>query len=78
MSGKRTPGQWDNLRELVFVRCILPEHHTRRPAGYVPLDAFWRRRGYAPVPGFTVDFAWRDLDETVESPKAMAVWMHNL
>ena len=61
-----------------FCAVIRPEDHRRRPIGYVPLDAFWRRRGYAPLPGFSVDFTWRDLDESAESSKPMAVWMHNL
>lgn len=61
-----------------FCAVIRPGAHPRRPAGYQPLDAFWRRRGYEMVPGFTVDFTWRDLDEASESPKAMAVWMRDL
>ena len=61
-----------------FCAVIRPENHTRRPEGYVSLGSFWRRRGYAPILGFTVDFTWRDLDEDAESPKPMAVWMHNL
>lgn len=61
-----------------FCAVIRPDDHPRRPSGYQPLDAFWHRRGYAKVPGFTVDFTWQDLDEESQTPKAMSVWMHRL
>jgi len=55
-----------------------PADHPRRPEGYQPLDAFWRRRGYAPVDGLRTVLSWKDLDETAESPKPMQVWMKPL
>ena len=35
----------------VFCAVIRPQQHPLRPAGYRPLDPFWRRRGYAPLTG---------------------------
>lgn len=61
-----------------FCAVIRPPDHPRRPADFVPLDGFWRKRGYAPMPGFTLEFTWRDLDETAESDKPMAVWVKAL
>ncbi len=61
-----------------FCAVIRPVDHPRRPPGHTPLDAFWRKRGYAEVPGFTVPFSWRDLDEAEESAKPMAVWTRAL
>ena len=58
-----------------FAAVIRPADHPRRPAGYVPLDAFWRKRGYAPVVGFVTDLAWKEHDETDESPKPMQYWL---
>lgn len=55
-----------------------PADHPRRPKDYVPLDAFWRRRGFQPVADMTTEFVWRDLDEERESPKRMAYWMKTL
>lgn len=49
--------------------------HPRRPADYVPLDAFWQRRGYQQRPDLQTDFSWQDLDEASESPKPMMFWM---
>ena len=49
-----------------------------RPAGHVPLDDFWRRRGYAPVPGLVASLAWKEHDEAGESPKPMQYWLRAL
>ena len=61
-----------------FCAVVRPPDHPRRPPGYRPLDDFWRRRGYAPVPGLTCEFSWRDLDEERDSPKPMQFWMKEL
>jgi GNAT superfamily N-acetyltransferase len=55
-----------------------PEHHPLRPKDYVPLDAFWRKRGYQPVPGLVGHLSWQDLDEPAESPKPMQFWIKRL
>lgn len=61
-----------------FCAVIRPDDHPRRPAGHVPLDRFWTKRGFAPVPGLVCALSWRDRDETEETPKPMAVWMKAL
>ncbi|MQX37790.1 GNAT family N-acetyltransferase [Roseospira navarrensis] len=66
------------MTHAVFCAVERPADHPRRPADYVPLDAFWRRRGYAPLPGARCAFSWRDLDEPAESPKPMAFWVRRL
>jgi len=58
----------------VFCAVVRSADHPRRPDPYQPLDGFWRRRGYAPLPRVRVSFSWRDLDEAEESPKPMAFW----
>jgi GNAT superfamily N-acetyltransferase len=55
-----------------------PADHPRRPKDYVPLDAFWERRGFQRVPDMTTEFSWKDLDEPEESPKRMVYWMKTL
>jgi len=50
----------------------------RRPPGHIPLDAFWRRRGYQPVPGLSCELSWREIGEARESPKTMQFWMRAL
>ena len=55
-----------------------PDHHPRRPPGYVPLDRFWGKRGYRKHPEMTTTFSWRELDETDASPKPMTFWLKPL
>ncbi len=55
-----------------------PDNHPRRPADYVPLDSFWRKRGYEKYDDLNTTFSWKELDETVESPKPMTFWMKKI
>lgn len=66
------------MTHAVFCAVERPTDHPRRPADYVPLDDFWRRRGYAPLAGARCQFSWRDLDEPAESPKPMTFWARRL
>jgi len=61
-----------------FCAVVRPADHPARPADYVPLDAFWVKRGYAPVPGLTGEFTWAEHGEAEESPKQMQYWMRAL
>lgn len=58
----------------LFCAVVRPAEHPRKPDDYEPLDGFWRRRGYAPLPRVRSTFSWRDLDEAAESPKPMMFW----
>ncbi|RMH45521.1 MAG: N-acetyltransferase [Alphaproteobacteria bacterium] len=62
-------------RTFAFCAVIRPADHPARPAGYRPLDPFWRKRGYAPVPGLVTTFSWRELGEAEPSPKPMQFWL---
>lgn len=66
------------IRRAAFCAVIRPADHPRRPAAYVPLDAFWRRRGYERVEGMVGSIAWRELDEPAETPKPMQFWTKRL
>ena len=61
-----------------FCAVVRDEADPRRPAGYMPLDRFWRRRGYEPLPGVTVSYGWRDLGAEDESQHPMRVWVRPL
>lgn len=54
------------------------DDHPRRPAGFRPLDNFWRKRGYEKHPELHTTFSWKELDEEHESPKPMTFWMKKL
>jgi GNAT superfamily N-acetyltransferase len=62
----------------VFAAVIRAEHDPRRPPDYVPLDAFWDRRGFAKLEDITCEFRWRDLGEADESTKRMQYWAKRL
>lgn len=63
---------------VAFCGVMRPETHPLKPPEYRPLDAFWRSRGYAPLPGVMAEFRWRDIGETVESAKPLQFWMKEL
>ena len=49
-----------------------------RPDDYVPLDAFWQKRGYARVEGLTTAYSWKDIGASDETAKPMQYWMRDL
>ena len=55
-----------------------PDDHPMRPAGAVPLDGFWRRRGFAPRSGLTCTMRWRDLGQDGETDHPMQFWTKDL
>ncbi|PSL17805.1 GNAT family N-acetyltransferase [Shimia abyssi] len=70
-------------RDLGFIRSafcsvIRPQDHALRPKNYVPLDAFWRKRGYAPLAGVIAEFGWKDIDQPAETQKPLQFWMRKL
>ena len=71
----RALGRFDHA---AFCGVVRPVDHPRRPNGYVPLDAFWRKRGFAPVEGMVGSISWRDLDEPAETAKPMQFWVKAL
>ena len=61
-----------------FCGVVRPDHHPLRPADYVPLDSFWRKRGYAKMEGLVAAFAWKDIGETAQTTKPMQFWIKRL
>ena len=62
----------------VFCSVIRPGDHPLKPAGYRPLDPFWAKRGYAPLPGVIARFRWTDLGESTQSEKPLQFWGRKL
>lgn len=72
-----------HARRLGFAKCafcgvVRPEDHPLRPEGYAPLDPFWRKRGYAPLPGVVARFSWKDVDRDCETEKPLQFWMQEI
>ncbi len=63
---------------VTFCAVARPPTHARAPADYVPLDAFWRKRGYEKAQGLTTRFSWKDIDEPGETEKLMQFWTKEL
>jgi GNAT superfamily N-acetyltransferase len=66
------------LTHSTFCAVQRPADHPLRPADYVPLDAFWTKRGYAKVDGLVGTFEWKDIDQPNETAKPMQYWMREL
>lgn len=63
---------------MAFCSVIRPDDHPARPAAYRGNDAFWTRRGYAPLPGVIARFRWKDIGEAEETEKPLQFWMRAL
>lgn len=61
-----------------FCGVVRPPDHPLRPKDYVPLDDFWRRRGFRPVPELGCSFSWKEIGDTAESSKPMRFWLKEL
>jgi len=55
-----------------------PATHPQQPAGYVPLDAFWQRRGFHHRPELRTEYVWRDVGDSAETAKPMSFWLKRL
>lgn len=76
--GREAQGRALGRRYSAFCSVIRPADHPARPADYRPLDAFWRKRGYQPLPGVIANFHWRDLGDAEETTKQLQFWMKPL
>jgi GNAT superfamily N-acetyltransferase len=61
-----------------FCAVIRPTDHPLRPADHVPVDAFWRRRGYTSYPDLTCTMSWRDIGTERETGKTLSFWIKSL
>ena len=63
---------------VAFCSVIRPDDHPLRPQAARSNDAFWRGRGYAPLPGVIAEFEWTDLGQDAPSKKPLQFWMRSL
>lgn len=76
--GREAQGRALGRRWSAFCSVIRPADHPARPKDYRPLDGFWRKRGYQPLPGVVANFHWRDLGDAGETTKQLQFWMKPL
>ena len=61
-----------------FCSVVRPADHPLKPEGYVPLHGFWKKRGYAPLPGVVAEFSWKDVDQPEETRHELQFWIREL
>ena len=65
-------------RRAAFCSVMREEDHPARPEGARSHDAFWRGRGYRPLPGAVAWFSWKDIGAQAESRKPLHFWIRTL
>ena len=61
-----------------FCGVIRAADHPMRPADYRPLDSFWQKRGYAPLPGVQARYTWTDVGDAAPTTKDLQFWSRAL
>jgi len=61
-----------------FCAVLRPDEHPARPPDAVPLDAFWRKRGYTLRPDLACAMSWKDVGEPAETTKTLRFWVKSL
>jgi GNAT superfamily N-acetyltransferase len=52
--------------------------HPAKPADAVPLDSFWRKRGFTPRPDLSCVMTWKEVGRSEETSHRLAFWMKSL
>jgi GNAT superfamily N-acetyltransferase len=63
------------LQAAAFCAVTRNDNDPRRPPDYVPLDAFWQRRGYVRRADISVVFDWKEVGDDRETPHALGFWV---
>jgi len=48
------------------------------PSGPLPLDAFWRNRGFSPYPDLTCTMKWKQVDSAERVENQLSFWLKSL
>jgi GNAT superfamily N-acetyltransferase len=67
-----------SFQHTCFCGVVRPGDHPARPADFRPLDEFWKKRGYQPVPGLLSEFEWLDIGEAAPTKKPMQYWIREV
>lgn len=74
---ERYARQLPGITHAAFCAVDRPASHALRPQSYVPLDAFWTKRGFHRT-GMRTQFSWKETGEPEASPKNLTFWMKEL
>lgn len=62
------------ITHLSFCGVVRTEH----PAGYTPLDKFWKVMGFHKAEGLTTNYEWKDIGEDTPTKKLMQFWIKEI
>lgn len=65
-------------KHICFFDPMRPEVDPHKPADYLPLHDFWRKRGYVHCPDLHCNLIWKELGETKPSEKPLTFWIKDL
>jgi len=60
-----------------FCAVVRPDDHPLRPKDAVPLDSFWRKRGYAPT-DLVCKMVWKQIDGDDKVENTLRFWTKSL
>jgi len=66
------------IEAATFSGVVRSADDPRRDPNYRALDAFWRKRGYAPVESLVGHYFWTDIGDKEQTRKPMQFWMRRL
>ncbi|MEO1161578.1 MAG: GNAT family N-acetyltransferase [Pseudomonadota bacterium] len=69
---------FESYSHAVFCGVVRASDHPMKPETYVPLDAFWRKRGFDKLDGMMTAYSWKDVGAATETEKPMQFWMKQL
>lgn len=64
--------------QICFASVVRAPDHPLTPTQYQRPDAFWKKRGYARLPGVVAHFPWKDVDQDAATDKALQFWSREL
>lgn len=67
-----------NAEHACFCAVERPADHPLRPPNATSLEPFWGRRGYTRRADLTCTMQWRDIGQTVDTPKTLTFWVKPL
>lgn len=63
---------------LTFCEVERPLSHPKRPPDYHELNTLWESLGFVKHPELSAPLSWKEVDETIETPKPMVFWLKRL
>lgn len=67
-----------SFTHLAFCGVVRPDNHPLKPKDYIPLDAFWIKRGFKKADGLVATFDWKDIDQPDATTKSMQFWIKKI